>query len=178
MCHVRTHQLRHNGRRIKMATSQLTSRNFIVSRDCSLVIRSTVPQLVSTGRHVRNLQPYVDRSTHSKLATLCRQIDTLETWYLCRHTRNLRTFVDTLETCVPLSTGRHAGNLIPYVDTFEICNLMSTGRHARNRNFATRRSQFCANFSAYKFIGFYSSAITRIRLLPTITRVSLVVVRY
>ena len=83
-------------------------------------------------------------STPSKLATLCRQVDTLETQcnlmstgskvgtfvdrstdsklatFVDRSTRSkLATFVDTLETCVPLSTGRHARNLIPYVDTFQ-----------------------------------------------------------
>ena len=84
------------------------------------------------SRQSRSFHVCIRMSTRSKLATLYRQVDTLETQcnlmstgskvgtfvdrfetcYLCRQ-------VDTLETCVPLATGRHARNLIPHVDTFQ-----------------------------------------------------------
>ena len=90
--------------------------------------------------HARNsVEPYVDR---------------FKSWYLCRQVRNLRTFVER-------STRSKLDTLCRHVPT--LCR--STGRHARNRNFATRRSQFCSNFSVYIFIGFYSSAITRVQAI-------------
>ena len=97
---------------------------------------STGSKLATFADRSTKLRTFVDRSTRSKLAYLCRQVDTLETWYF-------------------MSSCRHVPTL-----------CRSTGRHARNRNFATRRSQFCSNFSVYIFIAFYSSAITRVQAIP------------
>ena len=84
-------------------------------------------------------------STRSKLATLCRQVDTLETQcnlmstgskvgtfvdrfetcYLCRQ-------VDTLETCYLCWQVDKLAYLCRQVNTLETCVPLSTGRHARN----------------------------------------------